>query len=592
MKFCAIDIETKGRNPQFKSGALWSDEAQFYSESHEEFIAAMRFHAKKRYTFAAHNAQYDSSVALWSFGQDLSIHYINDTYDCGYWTWGSARQRAQIWDTVRLCAGMTLEELGESIGVSKYSTPQALTGEDNWRPSWVCDTHGKRECLECYNLRDAEIVWCWVNMLREWCEGNLIDLKRSLPSTAIELWRAWDVDKQQSVYRREIRELARRAYHGPRCEVFKYGSTGYVNTYDIRSHYGAILASTPLPDCTTLRYSEDNLDFESISGHAGVVDATVWIEPQHVPPLPANADNRLYFPVGTVRDCWSISELGAATKRGATVLGIHRAAYTAVTYEPFANLSRGLLELREEAIRKGDPKQLIYKFLLNATIGRMGMRDHQVRRIYRRWTPGKTAKDWFGYDLESSANQVFAVKEIGRDVVAKTSNVLWAAIILAEGRIRLLPHLLAAGNSVVYCDTDSVHSQTQIPTGDNAPGQLVSKGDYHNSLYLGPKLYRLESHDGRSEVRAKGVPRKFADDYVKHGTAHFQTTLSIRDAVHRGMPAATWVDVQRTLGYGLGSRTIHDAAVLRDHDGYSPTSPVVFASDPDGSTTVTNDELR
>lgn len=592
MKFCAIDTETEGREPKFKSGALVSDEARFYTESHVEFITAMQFHARRGYTFAAHNAEYDSSVALWNYGADLSIHYINDAYDCGYWTWGSPRQRAQVWDTVRLSAGMSLADLGEALGVPKYPTPRRLLGEDDWRPSWVCEEHGKRECLECYNMRDAEIVWCYVNMLREFCETHGIALRRSLPAIVVGLWRQWDVNLQQSIRSDKVRSLARAAYHGGRCEPFKYGSCGYVNTYDVRSHYGAILASASLPDCNTLRYGERDIDWHSIADSSGAVEATVWIEPQHIPPIPAVHNHRVYFPVGTVRDAWPIPELRNATSYGVEVLRIHRATYTDKTYNPFATTAPALLEMREDALERGDPRQLLYKFLLNAVIGRLGMRDIQTRRIYRRWNRNLTPEQRRGYELESSNNQVFMVKEIGYEKPSRTANPLWAAIILGEGRMRLYSHLIQAGQSALYCDTDSVHSQSLLPTGDGSPGTLINKGDWNRSLYLGPKLYRLESDTGEFEVRAKGIPRSAADEYVREGHAKFNTTLSVREAVQRGLPASTWIETERMLGYGIGARTINDPSVLRDRNGYSPTSPVVFASDPDGSTVVTNEELR
>lgn len=591
MKFCAFDVETEGRIPTFKSGAIWSDEAQFYSESHREIVEAMRFHARKGYIFAAHNAEYDTSVALWNAGEDVAVHYINDAWDCGYWTWGKGRQRAQIWDTVRLAAGMPLSELGAAIGVPKYPTPRVLLGEDDWRPSWVCDHHGKRECVECYNLRDAEIVWCWCNMMREWLDSYGLKLRRSLPGNAVQLWQMWDINLQQSIHDPRIRALARAAIHGGRCEPFKYGTITGVNTYDIRSHYGTILADHKLVDSGKLRYADTATTWNDVENSDGVIDATVWVEPQHIPPLPATHNDRVYFPVGTVRGAWPISELRNATYHGVQVLRVHRAAWTDKTYYPFRITAAALLDMREHARANDDPRQMIYKFLINAIPGRLGMRDTHTRRIYRRYHPSMTKADMAGADLESVGGALFVAREIDYNKPSRTSNPLWAAEILGQGRARLYEYLILAGKSLCYCDTDSVHSTSLMFTGADTPGSLVSTGFWDHALYIGAKLYRLTGPDNIVEVKARGIPQRHAESYMQDGHARYQTTLSVREAVKAGMPAGTWIDVDRTMQYGIGYRTIHDPTVLRDRSGYSPTSPVVFSSDYDGTITLTNDRI-
>jgi len=127
--------------------------------------------------------------------------------------------------------------------------------------------------------------------------------------------------------------------------------------------------------------------------------------------------------------------------------------------------------------------------------------------------------------------------------------------------------------------------------GDGSAGTWISTGDWNSSLYLGPKLYRLEAATGGVEVRAKGVPRDKAEQYIETGQATYQTSLSVREAIQRGLPAGTWVEAVSTQRHIPGARTIHDPLVLREKVGYSPTSPVVFASNGDGTTTLTNDTI-
>lgn len=576
MKICAIDIETTGPLRDWHSGALWSDETTFYTTSRDEFISALRSHARQRFTFFAHNAEFDGTAVFWDSGEDFRIHFINDLYDCGYWRFGTADRNAQLRDSVKLSAGMSLAMLGEAIGIPKYPTPAALKGEDDWRQSWMCDSHDRRECVECYNLRDAEIVWSFVNALREWCDEHGVTLRKSLPGIAMDLWRQWDGDVHQQVPLREIRELARNAHHGGRCEVYKYGVVPWVRTHDIRSHYGWLLATMELPDCTAMTYSRQAMTFDSIADALGVVDATVDVEQQHIPPLPCVHDNRVYFPVGRFRGQWTIPELANAIEYGASVVQVHEAAWTHKTVKPFQVTASALLDLRERALKHGDNRQLIYKLLINSIVGRLAMRETQVRRIYRRWKPGMTVQQLQGYELESSANAVYACREIDQQVRSRHSNILWASHITAAGRTKLYGFMRQADVNLVYVDTDSVHSTCAMPTGPDMPGQLVDKGEWDRSVYVGPKLYHLSSSDGRREVRAKGIPADAAEEYINDGKTTFQRSLSIREAIERGLPAGTWIDTSRKLGYGIGARTVHDYAAVKDRDGYSPTSAVVF----------------
>lgn len=188
-----------------------------------------------------------------------------------------------------------------------------------------------------------------------------------------------------------------------------------------------------------------------------------------------------------------------------------------------------------------------------------------------------------GFDLESSGNAVFLAREIAREVSSKTSNAVWAATVTGEARSRLNRHLVLAGQSAVYCDTDSVHTMSSLPTGSGEPGSLVHKGYWDSGRYLGAKLYRLETHGGTTEVRAKGIPRWAADEYLQTGRIEYSTSLSIREAIKSGRDAATWIDLDRTLGYQLGSRNIHAPEWMRDQHSYSPTSPVVLGFDSEGN---------
>lgn len=576
IKLCAFDIETRGKNPEFVSGAIVSDYRQDYFTEPAAMISCLREHARRGYTLVAHNAEYDVSVLLWGQGEDVRIDYTNGNYTAAYWRYGSGKRACPIWDSFRLAAGLPLQALGEAIGVEKLSTPKKLLDPDDLRQDWLCPTHERPGCIECYNLRDTEIVWGYMNMLREWLSGYELPLRKSLPAIAMELWRHWDPNQQQTPRSKRIREIGRAAYHGGRCEVFRYGSVVLPNTYDIRRFYGSLLLSTPLPDIGSLEYSESH-DPRYLEGDGeGAIEATVRIEPQYCPPLPVVSEGRTYFPVGTCRGAWSLSELRASLVHGVEVIRIHRVARSVQRVYPFHTTSAALLELGETWRQQKDPREILAKFVLNAVIGRLGLRDVSERVSYRRWRKGMTKEHMNGCDVESSDGAVYLARRFSLTKPAPATNALWAGCITGAGRVRLFDYLRMANTTLLYCDTDGVHSTRQLLTGVDAPGQLVSTGTYDKGLYLGPKLYRLESYDGSKEVRAKGIPRRNADDFLTKGVVAYQTSIGVVEAITKGVAPATWIDVERIGHYAPGTRTLLDPRAIDQADRNSDTTPVVF----------------
>lgn len=582
MKIAAFDIETRGSNPEFLCGAIVSDETTDWFDDPQAMLNAMRLLARKGYTFLAHNAEYDASILFWKQGEDFAIRYLNGAYSCGWWRYGKGKKTAAIWDSFRLAAGMSLQELGASIGIEKYAIPHKLRDSEDLRQDWMCPTHERPGCIQCYNERDAEIVWGYINMLREWLSHWQIDLKRSLPSMAVAMWQSLDPNMQQSPKSRLVRDLARKAYHSGRCEVFRYGSVGPVFTHDIRSHYGYILSDISLPDIGSLRVLGGSAGNKLPQDGEGIVEADVWIEPQGAPPLPVAFGGRTYFPVGYVSGAWPLSELRDACRRGVDVRRVQAAIVTPNTTRPFANTALGMLELREDLRRRDDPRAILPKFILNSLIGRLGLREEHEIVTYRRWHAKMSMEYANGAELESAGGALYLAKRHTFARPSPTGNIVWASCITGAGRIRLNRHIQESGDGIVYCDTDSIHCLSPLIVGTDGPGQLVSTGSWDESLYLGPKLYQLQAYTGESEVRAKGIPRKMAADFIANGRTNYQTSLHVIEAISKGVEPSTWVDVERIGRGSLAGRTMLNPTVLRTTDSYSLTTPVVFELGSDG----------
>lgn len=588
LRLCAFDVETKHRLPEFVCGSIYSDETVGYYNDAGKMIEELRRHARKGYTLIAHHAEYDITTLLWPNGEDVTITYANSIYTSASWHFSDSRRTCPIWDNMRLCAGLSLEALGESIGIPKYPMPLSLKDSDDWRRDWVCETHGIPGCWECYCVRDSEIVWCYANALSEWLGAYGVRLHYSLARSAIDLWKLLDPDAQQSIRSKEVRAAGRMAYHGGRNEVFQYGNVGRVYTADFRLFYGSILRDIQLPDVSDLRYSSGDMGVLHSGESDGVVTATVFIDSQHIPPLPVSYRDRVYYPVGRATGSWPISELRRALEYGVKVESIDFMYWTDKLVNPFRTFASVLIERRESLRNAKDARELACKYMLNAVPGRLGMRESTERVTYRKWRGGHKGDTLDGAELERVGRDLFLAHRSTLHRPASTSNVVWAACITGEGRSRLNSVLASSPQSVLYCDTDSIHSREPIVCGSDLPGMLRDTGVFDTGIYLGAKFYSLETFDGLYDVRAKGIPRSYAVEFIKNRHVAYQTSMGVANGILRGVAPAVWVDVERVARAAPGTRTILNPAVISGEAQWSPTAPVVFG---DVSGTVTRGML-
>lgn len=579
LRFAAFDIETSGDDSTFVSGAAFADGVGIYFTDPLELIEHLRRLGRKGYTLTAHNAEFDVVNLLWRYGEDVTVHVHQASYTCAYWRCGGKRHSVQIWDSQRLAAGLALEQLGEAISCPKFATPQLLLGRDPDRFAWFCELHDQGECVECYNVRDAEIAWRFMTMFAGWVEPMGLALKRTLPSLAYDLWAAWDSGKQAMIHSRPARQLARNAYQGTRCEVFKYGSIGPVHTYDIRAQFCAIMATADFPDCSRLTLSARYDGPSGLEGVEGVFEAVVYQPEAAVPVLAARIGSQLVYGVGTIAGTWTAPELRAAFARGVELLEYGAALTTTYTCRPFEVTAFALLARREEYRVAGSPLEVLPKMLGNALAGRLGMDDNQERHVIRKWSGGLKPADYRSWQLESTDRAVYLTRHQVIPRPAPGGNVLWAAYITSLSRLQLLEHLEAAGAGLVYCDADSVHSTTPLTTFGDHAGQLRETGDYDVSLYLGPKLYRLEAYSGEVVVRAKGVPRRYAERYLLTGDASYQTALGVVKGLAVGAEPGAWIDVERVRHVQLAGRQLLNPRALRERDQVSETEPLSLALD-------------
>ena len=110
-------------------------------------------------------------------------------------------------------------------------------------------------------------------------------------------------------------------------------------------------------------------------------------------------------------------------------------------------------------------------------------------------------------------------------------NYLHAAYITSYGRLRLLEFMRKVPpENMVYCDTDSLfffskNWKTPFPVGDQL-GMMKLEDKGKSITTYAPKVYSIDD-----VVKAKGVPRHLARQFVQEGYAEYDAPYKMREAI-------------------------------------------------------------
>jgi hypothetical protein len=538
-------------------------------------------YANRGYDFVAHNAQYDLVVIFWQLDIGAQAVFYNDRFNHGRWFFNAEKPAARIWDTLSVSAFLSLAKIGDSIGLPKLTTPLNLLDTSQAGNSWYCERHSLPECNECYAIRDAEICYTYFHQYKDTLSQYDVPPKHTLGSASVALWKKLDANQADYIKSKELSEFIRESYHGGRTEPFKYGYTGKVYTADVQSMYPSIMLHNTMPDTRFLEYTEKEHDKIAVLKYEGVSECLVTQPPAYIPTLPVYLHQKLLFPVGTFRGVWTHCELRAAIANGCIVSTFYRTLISRKSCTPFLNYIETMLNLRQTYKDNSDPRELVAKILANALYGRMGLKSHQEESIYLRYDGRKPLSEYVGWDIDIQENGTFLTHTTERNQVSHEANILWASYITSLSRIRLLGYLLLQNDALLYCDTDSIYSSSPVVGCGTGLGNLIEEETFDRGYFKGPKLYRLESDTAENKVRARGVPKQFADQFLETGQASFKSPLTVKDSIKRKRNAGEWVLMSRTQQPTMSKRQILSPAELFKPNGYSDTSPLFVGLDGD-----------
>ena len=396
---------------------------------------------------------------------------------------------------------VSVKSLGESIGLKRLEFNS--TDKD-------------------YVMRDCEIIVKALHHLEETLdEFRIARTPNTLGGLCVRVWRAMRGDNWSC-----FSDVAHNAIVGGRVELFSKGGSGHVVWTDVNSLY---------PWAMTQRYPEECGETREIKEY-GITEALVKVPMQPYAPLPYRtteadgfegiSEGSIIFPAGTFRGTWTNHELRNAVQyHGAKIMKVYQSFGTDTGEFYYKDFVEEFYKRRLKA--KSSAYKLIYKLLMNNLYGQLGMSGKVI----------KTARL-----TQADVNQIkrgkLRVHMIGDNVLKEFMiplpahcNYLHAAYTTSYGRIRLLEFMRSIpAKDMVYCDTDSLfffskNWKTPFPVGSEL-GEMKMEDKGREIKTYAPKTYSIDDI-----VKAKGVPRRLARQFVEDGYVEYDAPFKLRESI-------------------------------------------------------------
>lgn len=409
--------------------------------------------------------------------------------------WRRGDKKGGTWtflDSLKLLP-MSLAEAGKALGLGGKLDMSLHTDE-------------RSDLWEEYNEKDCRLLYEILEKTHELVEEKLGgEVGITTPSTSMKLFRRKYLGQGRapsqiprhlhfaSCKKTSCRGCAhawvRLGYYGGRTEIHRMRGQR-LRYYDLNSSYPAsMMMDMPAGNkVETTTYEPSR--YEKL--YTGFVECTVYIPPEcEIPPLPFRADSgKLLFPTGVFSGVWSTEELALLDHprvKGWVVSTVRCVWYRRVSV--FVDMVQDLYAYRDKSRSDYDEGlSTLAKLILNSLYGKFGMKEERESIVIlpRGEKPPRGAKPAGG---DTACGVWYATK------VSSPSYVIpqIAAHITALARVRLwkvMCNALDLGGLLYYCDTDSVITDVELPTG-NALGELKDEhpGETLEMEFLQPKVY-------------------------------------------------------------------------------------------------------
>lgn len=439
----------------------------------------------ERFVYAL-NTQYDLGNLFRNQLDDLDMTLVGGRLIKAVWG-------TKIFNDVFNLYQMSVANLGKSFGLEKLEF----------------DATSKE-----YVFRDVEIIYRAVDFAWDFASDlGIATVPSTIGGLTIKVWKCLG-----GMNCHDTNPASKAAYYGGRVELFKHRNEGEHIAYtDVNSLYpSAMLGEFP----TELKaWISDTLPA------FGIVRAKVNVPKCKIAVLPYRArDGRILYPYGEFTGTWTIPEFKAALERGATA-EVLECWGTNDGFRPYYTFVEHCWEKRFAT--KDKSENLFFKLLMNNLYGRLGTGGVIGRTV------------WQTFDNQDEG-VVFGKKVLVNYQMPLSIETNWAhaAYVTAYGRLRLLHFIEAIGvDRMIYTDTDSTifdcdaRELSEIPFKCSARlGDMKLEGWGEACETYAPKMYRT-TMAGKEDFKAKGVPKRLAQQFIETGRVDFDLPFKMREAI-------------------------------------------------------------
>lgn len=539
-KFVTFDTEGNGGLDGFACGSVCTgDHTCSFTDPWRmaEFLLSDRF---VDHWLIAHNLEYDLGV-LWNYGLDqLELAYAGQRLFKAEKR-RSNRHKWHFSDSCNFMPGMTLEVMGEMVGVPKDSVPKWMLEHLAWRGQMKdLELEDRARVIE-YNKCDSQVLYEAVGRFQEELLSLGAELQDTIAGIGMDLFQRKYLKFPIATLDPDIARYTREAYYGARTECFTLGWWDNVYAYDFNSLYPSLQATEEFPHPNYLKWSDDPQDFRRALEHPGVSQVRVRVPESYLPPLPVTLNHGLYFPYGEWTGWYHHNELRYALEQGVEVIEVGAMFWSTSSFSPFTEFVEDLYRTRKLAASDNPWKEQIYKLLMNSNYGRWGID----------WEDGIETLIPIYEDTDLDDPEIKGFHILGPYIYGTKisrpenpppyANNMFAGQISAAARIKLHQLLLGHQDRLHYCDTDAM-----IITGETATSEGLGglRYDWGPGLIrvIQPKEYFYRTGDFVQVAHAKGIPKECSHEYLERGRAEFAQPTHIREALRKGKLPSQWVE--------------------------------------------------
>lgn len=362
--------------------------------------------------------------------------------------------------------------------------------------------HENRQLFDEYLKRDCELLILVLEKSLELLREHIAKIDRlgiTIGATAIDVFRTGFLEREISIpVEPEIKDFLRRGYRGGRVEVFRAGYHARVNVYDVNSLYPTAMCSTLIPISADM-----SLVYKFDPKKVGVYKIKFEQYNRKILPVLIGDDGLgIYEGVGYFfsPELCVLKQYDPHCK-----IDVEWGYVFNDVGKPFDRFVNSLYDLRKTDYT--GPLGELCKFLLNSCYGKFAQRGEREKLLLFYSNDDFIAACREGRNIaDISPDSPFSVETIFQPPAFEHVGI--AGIITSKARAILYEHLSRVPkSSVIYADTDSVHTTDIFPSSfvgrDLGQLKLEFSGE---GIYCGKKLYCLRDLETKTEkIRAKGV---------------------------------------------------------------------------------------